>query len=73
MVLSTVFVVPIAQALDATHRHSLTDALSQAVTGDSIVVFDSTGTAAQDVASAIAVYDRAREAGVGETVDFLAP
>lgn len=32
---------------------------------DEVIVFDSTGTALQDVAAAAAVYERAREAGVG--------
>jgi ornithine cyclodeaminase/alanine dehydrogenase-like protein (mu-crystallin family) len=32
---------------------------------DEIVIFDSTGTALQDVAAAAAVYERARSAGTG--------
>jgi ornithine cyclodeaminase/alanine dehydrogenase-like protein (mu-crystallin family) len=38
---------------------------------DDIVVFDSTGTAAQDIASAVAVFERAKAAGIGQSVDFL--
>ncbi len=37
-----------------------------------IVVFDSTGVAAQDVASAAAIYERAREEGVGTRIQFPA-
>lgn len=35
---------------------------------DEVIVFDSTGTALQDVAAAVAVYDRALLKGVGSTV-----
>ena len=50
--------------------------LAQVVTGahpgrrsdDEIIVFDSTGTASQDVAAAVAIYDRARERGVGTRI-----
>jgi len=38
---------------------------------DRIVVFDSTGTAAQDVASASLIYERALAQRVGQPVDFL--
>jgi alanine dehydrogenase len=37
---------------------------------DEIVIFDSTGTAIQDVASAAAVYERALERGVGAQVEL---
>ena len=37
---------------------------------DEIVVFDSTGTALQDVAAASLVYDRAIAAGAGVIVDL---
>jgi ornithine cyclodeaminase/alanine dehydrogenase-like protein (mu-crystallin family) len=39
-------------------------------TNDEITLFDSTGTAAQDVAAAIRVYERARAAGAGSKVCF---
>ena len=32
---------------------------------EEITIFDSTGTAVQDVAAAIAIYERARSAGIG--------
>ncbi|MGH7312129.1 MAG: ornithine cyclodeaminase family protein, partial [Candidatus Rokuibacteriota bacterium] len=37
---------------------------------DEIIVFDSTGTAIQDVAAAVAVYERARATGRGLEVKF---
>ena len=37
---------------------------------DEIVIFDSTGTAIQDVASAAVVYERARERGIGAQVEL---
>jgi ornithine cyclodeaminase/alanine dehydrogenase-like protein (mu-crystallin family) len=37
---------------------------------DEIIVFDSTGTALQDVAAAALVYDRARATGIGVPVDL---
>jgi alanine dehydrogenase len=37
---------------------------------DEITVFDSTGTALQDVAAAAMVYERARTAGAGTRVDL---
>lgn len=37
-----------------------------------IVVFDSTGTAAQDVASAVTIYERAVAKGVDARFDFSA-
>ncbi|MGH7561445.1 MAG: ornithine cyclodeaminase family protein [Gemmatimonadales bacterium] len=37
---------------------------------DEIVIFDSTGTALQDVAAAALVFERALRAGVGTTIDF---
>jgi ornithine cyclodeaminase/alanine dehydrogenase-like protein (mu-crystallin family) len=40
---------------------------------DEIIVFDSTGTAIQDVASAAQVYERATAAGVGTAFAFAAP
>jgi alanine dehydrogenase len=40
---------------------------------DEIIVFDSTGTAIQDVAAAAAVYERAVREGVGLRVDLGAP
>lgn len=39
---------------------------------DEIFLFDSTGTAIQDVASAAAIYDRATRAGVGTAFSFAA-
>lgn len=39
---------------------------------DQIIVFDSTGIAVQDVAAAVAVYDRALAAGRGTLIDFAA-
>ena len=39
---------------------------------DEITVFDSTGTALQDVAAAAIVYERARAAGAGQRLDFAA-
>ena len=39
---------------------------------DEITVFDSTGLAIQDVAVARIVYDRAKRAGLGRRIDFLA-
>jgi alanine dehydrogenase len=38
---------------------------------DEIIVFDSTGTSLQDVASAAAVYEKALERGQGEAFDFF--
>jgi ornithine cyclodeaminase/alanine dehydrogenase len=38
---------------------------------DEIIVFDSTGTSLQDVASAAAVYEKAVESGVGKDFDFF--
>jgi ornithine cyclodeaminase/alanine dehydrogenase-like protein (mu-crystallin family) len=40
---------------------------------DEIIVFDSTGTAIQDVASAALVFERAAAAGIGTSFDFAAP
>jgi len=40
---------------------------------DEIIVFDSTGTALQDVAAARLVYERARSAGIGTSVDLTGP
>ena len=37
---------------------------------DEIVVFDSSGTALQDVAAAIAVYEKARASGRGREVEL---
>ena len=37
---------------------------------EEIVIFDSTGMALQDVASAVVVYELAVEAGVGPLLDF---
>lgn len=39
---------------------------------DEIIVFDSTGTALQDVAAASIVYEKAARAGRGTTIDFAA-
>ncbi len=39
---------------------------------DEIFIFDSTGTALQDAAAAIVVYDRAIQAGLGTRLDFAA-
>jgi len=38
---------------------------------DEVIVFDSTGTALQDVAAAVAVYEKATAAGSGRTIDML--
>jgi len=38
--------------------------------GDEIVIFDSTGVAIEDVAAAAAVYEKARAAGHGTSVDL---
>ncbi len=38
---------------------------------EEIIVFDSTGTALQDLASATLVYERAMESGVGVSVNFV--
>ncbi len=35
-----------------------------------ITLFDSTGTAVQDVAAAVRIYQRARAAGVGQAVEL---
>jgi ornithine cyclodeaminase/alanine dehydrogenase-like protein (mu-crystallin family) len=39
-------------------------------TTDEIIVFDSTGTALQDVAAAALVHERARAAGVGSAMEM---
>jgi ornithine cyclodeaminase/alanine dehydrogenase-like protein (mu-crystallin family) len=39
-------------------------------TSEEITLFDSTGTALQDLAAAIAVESRARAAGIGRVVDL---
>ena len=55
-------------------RAELADVVSGRVEGrrsdDEIVVFDSTGTALQDVAAAALVYERATASGVGTIVDL---
>lgn len=55
-------------------RGELADVVAGRVIGrrsaDEIIVFDSTGTALQDVAAASVVYDRAVESGVGLAVDL---
>jgi len=55
-------------------RGELADVVSGRVPGrrspDEIVVFDSTGTALQDVAAATRVYERARAAGAGLEIDL---
>lgn len=38
---------------------------------DEIIIFDSTGTALQDVAAAVAVYKKALEQGIGQYFDFF--
>jgi alanine dehydrogenase len=38
---------------------------------DEVIVFDSTGTAIQDVAASAAVYEKALQLGMGETFDFF--
>jgi ornithine cyclodeaminase/alanine dehydrogenase-like protein (mu-crystallin family) len=38
---------------------------------DEIIIFDSTGTSLQDVASAAAIYEKALEAGQGKEFDFF--
>lgn len=40
------------------------------LSGDEIIVFDSTGTALEDVAAAALVYERALESGVGISIDL---
>jgi len=35
-----------------------------------VVVFDSTGTALQDVAAAVAVHEKAVRSGTGKSIDF---
>jgi ornithine cyclodeaminase/alanine dehydrogenase-like protein (mu-crystallin family) len=40
------------------------------LTAEEIVIFDSTGTALQDVAAAAVVYERARSAGVGASIEL---
>lgn len=50
----------------------LTDRVEVTCGSGRIVVFDSTGTAAQDVASAAAIYKRAMAEGVGTRFDFTA-
>ena len=42
------------------------------ISDDEITVFDSTGTALQDVAAAAIVYERARTAVAGQRIDFAA-
>ena len=37
---------------------------------DEITIFDSTGTALQDVAAAAAIYERARQTGIGYICDL---
>lgn len=37
---------------------------------EEIIIFDSTGTALQDLAAAIAVEQRARAVGVGKVIDL---
>ncbi len=37
---------------------------------DQVIVFDSTGTALEDVAAAAVVYERAMESGIGDRIDF---
>ncbi len=37
---------------------------------EEIIIFDSTGTALQDVAAAAAVYEKARSAGIGHLLHF---
>lgn len=55
-------------------RAQLADLVSGAVRGrhapEEIIIFDSTGTALQDVAAAMVVYERARAAGAGLAVDL---
>jgi alanine dehydrogenase len=41
------------------------------VAQDEIIIFDSTGTSLQDVASAAAIYEKALEAGQGKEFDFF--
>ena len=41
------------------------------VTPDEVIIFDSTGTALQDVAAAATDYEKALVAGAGTTVDFF--
>ena len=39
-------------------------------TAKEIIVFDSTGTALQDVAAAVIVYEKAIKGGIGINLDF---
>lgn len=39
---------------------------------DEIFIFDSTGVAIEDAVSAVAVYERARAAGIGSYFEFAA-
>jgi alanine dehydrogenase len=63
------------------HREDVRAELADVVSGrkpgrrskDEIVVFDSTGTALQDVAAAALVYERARSSSAGLTVQLGAP
>jgi ornithine cyclodeaminase/alanine dehydrogenase-like protein (mu-crystallin family) len=62
-----------ALAAGQVSRHDVRGELAELVTGrkrgrsgdDEITIFDSTGTALQDVAAAVVVYEKARAAGVG--------
>jgi len=38
---------------------------------EEIIIFDATGTALQDVAAAVAVYEKAVKQGVGTSIDFF--
>jgi len=69
-----------AIAVGVANRESVYAELGEIVAGrkpgrtseDEITVFDSTGTALQDVAAAAIVYERARTAGAGQLIDFAA-
>ena len=64
-----------AGVVDADHLHAdLGEVLAGAAPGrasaDEVTVFDSGGTAVETVAAAHLLYERAREAGLGESVSF---
>lgn len=57
--------------VDATLAELAAGAASARLTDDDIVIFDSTGVGVQDVAVAVAAYERATAAGVGAWADIL--
>jgi ornithine cyclodeaminase/alanine dehydrogenase len=71
--------VPIAQGLFREAQIAAT--LGEVIAGkrpgrvdtNELTVFDSTGLAIQDVALAAALYERARERGVGQAIELVPP